>query len=250
MMVAEAHVQVAAAARSDDVPQASGCQEQEQGAFLMAEEEKSRWLVVWRTLVVFLPDLLWTVAYYVAFQGVCYLAVGCHPWLACLPLTTWSMLRVCLALESTERESVLRLVCCAVLIGWCLNTLLAVQPWSPITVVACARLSMGPDPLWMLTFWAGYAAFVDWVRPLFAGRWFVCVLLGAIFGPSSYLMGREIGALLMQKEALVLVAIEHGISFPVLIWLSTHFRARSETKEADVDAGTADTGAAETEGAV
>merc|ERR1712217_97887 len=86
------------------------------------------------TFKSFVPDIFWSASWYLAFFLVCQLAANCYPWTACLPFTIWSALRFRLALTPEERPAVLKLVGISVVIGWFLNTLLAVQTFSPIVV--------------------------------------------------------------------------------------------------------------------
>merc|ERR1711924_177395 len=102
-------------------------------------------------------------------------------------------------------------------LGFVFDTLLAEQTWSPIRPPECSKM-FGIDPFWMLSFWIGYAGFVDWCLPFFAGRYMVpiCAVLGAIFGPLTYNLGKQIGAILMDHRGLFLIALEHSICFPLL----------------------------------
>jgi len=184
----------------------------------------------WKCFLLLLPELAWSVGYYVAFTAVCQLAVNCQPWLALLPLSLWAWLRERLAVQPWERPAVWKLLGVSVLIGLPLNTILAIQPLWPIVVNDCAMMPFGPDPPWMLTFWLGYASMVWWLRPIFTGKWVVCAILGAIFGPSSYIAGRAMGALIFPPEAAILIAIEHGCSFPLLTYLATKFRTAQEVE--------------------
>lgn len=186
------------------------------------------------TIKSFVPDVLWSASWYLAFFLVCQLAAACSPWTACLPFTVWSAFRLRLALTPEERPAVLKLVGISVVIGWFLNTFLALQPFAPIVVPSCASMPFGPDPLWMLTFWMGYSLFVDWVRPVFGAGglcWPICIVLGAVFGPSSYLMGRSIGGLEFTDMGTYLIAVEHGLSFPFLTWLSIRLRANLQVRQ-------------------
>merc|ERR1712224_225570 len=86
--------------------------------------------------------------------------------------------------------------------------------------VACSQIpgTVGPDPLFMVSLWIGFGAFVDWAHVLFSGRPSLCLALGLVFGPLAYMAGSKLGALVVvQSGALFMVAIEYGICFPILV---------------------------------
>merc|ERR1719330_2260325 len=105
-----------------------------------------------------------------------------------VPLPCWFLCRV-YRRTSQEIGAVMRTAAYAILLGYMLDTVLALEPLAPVRTPSCAHMHVGVDPLWMLSFWLGYAGFVDWCLPYFGGRWRLCVALGAAFGPMSYFTG-------------------------------------------------------------
>lgn len=85
-------------------------------------------------------------------------------------------------------------------------------------------------PLWILSLWVAFALTINhsmsWSKRLWHGdqKW-VVILLGAIFGPVAFLGGEAFGAILFREKmnSLVALAFIWGMSFPLLVLLSTKF---------------------------
>ena len=53
-------------------------------------------------------------------------------------------------------------------------------------------------PLWIIAMWVGFAATINHSLSWLDGKWFMAFLLGAVFGPLSYITGLKFGAIDFQ----------------------------------------------------
>jgi len=77
-------------------------------------------------------------------------------------------------------------------------------------------------PLWIISMWLGFAATINYSLWWLDGKWFFAFLLGAIFGPLSYLAGLKFGAINFQMSVftIVILALVWGITVPLLYHLN------------------------------
>lgn len=77
-------------------------------------------------------------------------------------------------------------------------------------------------PLWIISMWLGFAATINHSLGWLDGKWFFAFLLGAIFGPLSYLAGLKFGAINFQMSVftIVILALVWGITVPLLYHLN------------------------------
>ena len=77
-------------------------------------------------------------------------------------------------------------------------------------------------PLWIISMWLGFAATINHSLGWLDGKWFFAFLLGAIFGPLSYLAGLKFGAINFQMSVftIVILSLVWGITVPLLYHLN------------------------------
>lgn len=86
-------------------------------------------------------------------------------------------------------------------------------------------------PIWLICLWALFALnFSISLRKLF-NHYFICCLLGFIFGPISYWAGEAFGVLTFNEHKLMhlgIVGIVWAIIFPTFIWLYQRMEQHNE----------------------
>ena len=81
-------------------------------------------------------------------------------------------------------------------------------------------------PLWITAMWGGFAATLNhslsWIKP----KPFLAFLLGAIFGPLSYMAGAKFGAITFNQDmtlSVMILGLFWGLAIPGLIMLQNRF---------------------------
>ena len=85
-------------------------------------------------------------------------------------------------------------------------------------------------PLWIIAMWAGFCATLNHSLSWLKGNNIISFLMGAIFGPLSYLAGQKMGIiyfLVSPFYALTILAIAWGISIPFLLWINNQLDSLS-----------------------
>ena len=87
-------------------------------------------------------------------------------------------------------------------------------------------------PFWIISMWAGFAATLNHSLYWLAEKWLLAFLMGAIFGPLSYLAGIKFGALNFNPnfKTLGILAIVWGIVLPSLYKLNQKIVRINESK--------------------
>ena len=78
-------------------------------------------------------------------------------------------------------------------------------------------------PLWIVAMWAGFCATLNHSLSWLKDKHIISFLMGAIFGPLSYVAGEKMGIIFFIAShlyTLVLLAIVWGISIPLLLWIN------------------------------
>ena len=79
-------------------------------------------------------------------------------------------------------------------------------------------------PLWITSLWVGFGATIAHSMAFLAGRPVLAFILGAVFGPVSYLTAAGFGAVWFPRGdwlAMTVVALLWGVSLPVMYWLAS-----------------------------
>lgn len=82
--------------------------------------------------------------------------------------------------------------------------------------------TLGLSPMWLIGLWAAFATLIPICFTWLYQRVWLASLLGMISGTLSYISGGKMGALFVRTEIwdLACIAIEWGISFPLLVWMA------------------------------
>lgn len=78
-------------------------------------------------------------------------------------------------------------------------------------------------PAWITAMWCGFAGTVNHSMTWFKDKWILCTVLGAIFGPLSYLTGAKFGAISFLADSsshIIILAIVWGISMPLIFLIN------------------------------
>ena len=143
-----------------------------------------------------------------------------HPWLGPLAMTFYLVAdHISLNKRSAETVTILS----AAAIGTIADSIM-----SNLGLIAYAGgYASLPQlaPLWITAMWAGFAATLgyslSWLKP----RLWAAILLGAIFGPLSYLAGQKFGALeLVSEWSIPALVIFWGLAVPGLVKLHDMIR--------------------------
>ena len=80
-------------------------------------------------------------------------------------------------------------------------------------------------PFWIIAMWLGFSATINHSLAWLDGRWFFAFLLGAIFGPLSYIAGLKFGAVDFQISFIPIAILSGvwGIAVPFLFYLNRIF---------------------------
>jgi Protein of unknown function (DUF2878) len=136
-----------------------------------------------------------------------------HLWLG--PAFAAAFLALHLRVVSTPTTEA-RLIAAAGLFGFTIDTLLASGG-----VYAFAGTSVMPwlSPPWMVALWMIFATTLNTSMAWLVGRPLLAAMLGAIFGPASYVTGARLGAIEMGASGgLAVIAIVWAIAMPTLLW--------------------------------
>jgi len=77
-------------------------------------------------------------------------------------------------------------------------------------------------PIWIIAMWLGFAATMNHSFSWVNGKWLIAFIIGAIFGPLSYIAGIKFDALFFQETifSILILAIVWGLIVPLLFLLN------------------------------
>jgi len=81
-------------------------------------------------------------------------------------------------------------------------------------------------PIWIICMWIGFAATLNHSMFWMKGRWFVMILLGAFFGPISYVAGVGLEVInfnFSYSLSLFVLSLVWGASIPIMYFLNNIF---------------------------
>ena len=96
----------------------------------------------------------------------------------------------------------------------------------------------GAAPYWIIGMWMLFATTLNLAFRWLRGRIAVAALLGAVFGPLSYLAGSKIGAVTINEmtPAMIALGFAWAILMPGLLWLAQNFDGfHTESKVVEVN---------------
>ena len=160
---------------------------------------------------------------FVAFQAgwfSCVLgAANSLPWLGLVAVAIVLSLHFTISTRPLQEAA---LVILAVLMGLVFDSLLVSSGW---LIYPNGMLAPGIAPYWILAMWALFATTLNvsmsWIKVNLA----LAAVMGAIFGPLSYMAGQRLGALefVDYYASLVALAVIWAIAMPLLVVAARNF---------------------------
>lgn len=155
---------------------------------------------------------------------------GCQvTWLACVggagfgvpelgPLVALAWLALHLANVSIGRGVELRVLLAAAILGYLLDSALAVGGGLAFPEHAGPAVPTTP---WMVALWASFASMLRHSLDALRQRYVLGAVAGACLGPLAYQAGEALGAITLAEAPLgwLAVAAEWAVAMPVLLWL-------------------------------
>lgn len=88
-------------------------------------------------------------------------------------------------------------------------------------------------PVWLVAMWALFATTINHSMAWLKGRYFLAMILGAIFGPLAFIAGENLDAVVFVDRTMALAALALGWSalMPFLLWLAERFKQRNNIME-------------------
>lgn len=117
---------------------------------------------------------------------------------------------------SEWRSHELILVCLAVVLGLVFDSLLVMSGW---LWYPSGMMFAGVAPYWILAMWALFATTLNVSMGWLKGKPFLASVLGAVFGPLSYMAGQRLGAMefVNFQSAIFALAIIWALVMPLLV---------------------------------
>jgi len=77
-------------------------------------------------------------------------------------------------------------------------------------------------PLWIVAMWLGFSATLNHSLAWLDGKWFFLFLMGAVFGPLSYIAGYKFGAINFKISliSITILSMVWGLVIPILFLLN------------------------------
>lgn len=121
----------------------------------------------------------------------------------------------------------LYLVAVAIVIGFFWESLLLSQQW-----LAYAGSTTGSilAPYWLVVMWALFAITINVSMAWMKNRWFLAVVMGAVFGPMAFIAGEKLGAVefLDNQRALIALSCGWAVLMPLILWLADKINGLSQ----------------------
>jgi hypothetical protein len=169
---------------------------------------------------------------YALFQGGWYvsLVAAAHGWPAAALGAAGAAIGVSLWLCSADRAGDFRLLLAAALIGFCVES---VNLWLGVYSLAGAPRFLSLCPLWLAAQWPLFATTLRGSLSWLAGRYGLSALLGAIWGPLTYVAGEKLGAASLSANrafSVAALAVVWAAMTPLLVWLAGRSSRRPSIK--------------------
>ena len=132
-------------------------------------------------------------------------------------------------LRDNNLYSELCLIISAVFIGIMWESLLLASGWFAYASSGGASIA----PIWLVAMWALFATTINHSMAWLKNRYFLALLLGAVFGPLAFIAGENLGAVVFldRTMALTLLAVGWAVLMPLLLWLAERFKQRNNIME-------------------
>ena len=171
-----------------------------------------------------------TLINFVAFQlgwFACVLgAANSLPWLGVLIVGLVIGLHLSLA-ERPAQET--RLIALAILMGLIFDSLLVNSGW---LLYASPEPVSGLAPYWILAMWALFATTLNVSMSWLKNKALLALLMGAVFGPLSYLAGQRLGALEFVdfRSGMLALGCAWALAMPLLMFAATRYDGIGKTE--------------------
>jgi len=121
---------------------------------------------------------------------------------------------------SEWRSHELILVGLSIVVGLVFDSLLVISGWLQYP---SGVLFPGTAPYWILAMWALFATTLNVSMSWLKGKAFLASVLGAIFGPLSYMAGQRLGAIefVNSQSAIIALAIIWALVMPLLVTVAS-----------------------------
>lgn len=165
---------------------------------------------------------------FVTFQAgwfACVLsAAGGRPWLGLLVVGVIVVLHL-RAADQTLHE--LQLLLLAVGLGLVFDSLLVASGW---VAYPSGMMFSGIAPYWILAMWALFATTLNLSMNWLQGSLVLASVMGAVFGPLSYLAGQRLGAieLLDLRSSMIALAVIWALVMPILVYAASRLNGVSK----------------------
>lgn len=143
------------------------------------------------------------------------------PWLGLLVVS----LIVTLHVQFSEwRSDELMLVFLSVVLGLLFDSLLVMSGWLRYP---SGVLFSGIAPFWILAMWALFATTINLSMSWLKGKLLLASVLGAIFGPLSYMAGQRLGAIEFAnfQAGIISLALIWALVMPLLVTVASRLEA-------------------------
>ena len=133
-------------------------------------------------------------------------------------------------LRDNNLYSELCLIISAVIIGIIWESLLLASDW---LIYASSEGASLFAPIWLVAMWTLFATTINHSMAWLKDRYFLALILGAIFGPLAFIAGENLGAVVFVDRPMALAALALGWSalMPLLLWLAERFKQRNNIME-------------------
>ena len=133
-------------------------------------------------------------------------------------------------LRDNNLYSELCLIISAVFIGIIWESLLLASGWLAYASSGVASIFV---PIWLVAMWALFATTINHSMAWLKNRYFLALLLGAVFGPLAFIAGENLGAVVFLDRTMALTSLAVGwaVLMPLLLWLAQQFKHRINIME-------------------
>ena len=160
---------------------------------------------------------------FIAFQlgwFACVLsAANGRPWLGVLAVAVIAVSHIRMAEHRVHEAQLLVL---AMVLGLVFDSLLVSSGW---VRYPSGMLFAGIAPYWIVAMWALFSTTLNVSMSWLKGSLVLASVMGAVFGPLSYLAGQRLGAieLVDPLSSMILLAIIWALVMPLLVFASNRF---------------------------
>jgi hypothetical protein len=164
------------------------------------------------------------------FQAVWWISVAgaiySRPYLGAIALAVYLLIHFRI---SSPRHSELKLLFAAAFLGLLVDGIKSGSGFLSYSAAFPALPYLAP--LWIVTMWVGFSATINHSLAWLRNRYLLAALMGAVFGPLSYLAGQNLGVMQFNYPllpSLAVIGFVWGVSVPLLYIISDTMMAYDE----------------------